>query len=46
MAFQIVDDVLDFTSKQTELGKPVANDLRSGPGNLAGPACTWITNPD
>jgi geranylgeranyl pyrophosphate synthase len=30
MAFQIVDDVLDFTSKQTELGKPVANDLRSG----------------
>ncbi|MBN2043723.1 MAG: polyprenyl synthetase family protein [Anaerolineales bacterium] len=30
MAFQIVDDVLDFTSEQTALGKPVANDLRSG----------------
>lgn len=30
MAFQIVDDILDFTSDQTALGKPVANDLRSG----------------
>ena len=30
MAFQVVDDVLDFTSDQTELGKPVANDLRQG----------------
>ena len=30
MAFQIVDDILDFTSDQTELGKPVANDLRQG----------------
>ena len=30
MAFQIVDDILDFTSDQVELGKPVASDLRQG----------------
>lgn len=30
MAFQIVDDILDFTGEQNELGKPVANDLRQG----------------
>jgi geranylgeranyl pyrophosphate synthase len=30
MAFQIVDDVLDFTSDQVKLGKPVASDLRQG----------------
>jgi len=30
MAFQIVDDILDFTSKQTTVGKPVASDLRMG----------------
>ncbi len=30
MAFQIVDDVLDFTADQKRLGKPVANDLRQG----------------
>jgi geranylgeranyl pyrophosphate synthase len=30
MAFQIIDDVLDFTGKQTAVGKPVANDLRQG----------------
>lgn len=30
MAFQIVDDILDFTAKQVTLGKPVGNDLRSG----------------
>jgi len=30
MAFQIVDDVLDFTGEQTTIGKPVASDLRQG----------------
>ena len=30
MAFQIVDDVLDFTSEQSTVGKPVATDLRQG----------------
>lgn len=29
-AFQIVDDVLDFSSRQTQLGKPVGSDLRQG----------------
>jgi octaprenyl-diphosphate synthase len=30
MAFQLVDDVLDFTSREKTLGKPVGNDLREG----------------
>ena len=30
MAFQVVDDVLDFTGEQAVLGKPVASDLRQG----------------
>ena len=30
MAFQIVDDILDFTGKQATVGKPVASDLRQG----------------
>jgi len=30
MAFQIVDDILDFTGSQTKLGKPVGGDLRQG----------------
>lgn len=30
IAFQIVDDVLDFTSQQAQLGKPVGSDLREG----------------
>lgn len=30
MAFQIVDDILDFTSEQETMGKPVASDLRQG----------------
>lgn len=30
MAFQIVDDVLDFVGKTGDLGKPAGNDLRQG----------------
>ena len=30
MAFQIVDDILDFVGNEKEVGKPVANDLRQG----------------
>ena len=30
MAFQIVDDVLDFTGEQAEIGKPVGSDLLQG----------------
>lgn len=29
-AFQIVDDVLDFTGNQNRVGKPIGNDLRQG----------------
>jgi octaprenyl-diphosphate synthase len=30
IAFQLVDDLLDFTADQATLGKPVASDLREG----------------
>jgi len=30
LAFQLVDDLLDFTSSEEKLGKPVGNDLREG----------------
>ncbi|MCB2179589.1 polyprenyl synthetase family protein [bacterium] len=45
MAFQIVDDILDFTSDQNDLGKPVASDLRQGLVTL--PALHYLEkNPD
>jgi geranylgeranyl pyrophosphate synthase len=45
MAFQIVDDILDFTSDQSALGKPVASDLRQGLITL--PALCYLeTNAD
>ncbi len=30
MAFQIVDDILDYTGEQTAMGKPIGSDLLSG----------------
>ena len=30
IAFQLIDDVLDFVSTEAKLGKPVANDIREG----------------
>jgi geranylgeranyl pyrophosphate synthase len=45
MAFQIMDDILDFTSAANQLGKPVASDLRNGLITL--PAlCYFETHPD
>lgn len=40
MAFQIVDDILDFTGEQNVLGKPVGSDLRQGLITL--PVLTFI----
>jgi len=34
MAFQIMDDILDFQGDEARLGKPVANDLRQGIATL------------
>jgi octaprenyl-diphosphate synthase len=30
ICFQMIDDLLDFTGSEAQLGKPVANDLREG----------------
>ena len=30
IAFQLIDDTLDFTSTSNDLGKPSLNDLKSG----------------
>ena len=30
MAFQVIDDILDFTGTAAELGKPIGNDVREG----------------
>ncbi len=34
MAFQVVDDILDFRGDEERIGKPVANDLRQGIATL------------
>jgi geranylgeranyl pyrophosphate synthase len=45
MAFQIIDDILDFTGEQATIGKPVGNDLRQGLVTL--PALIYLeTHPD
>lgn len=45
MAFQIIDDVLDFSSDSSTLGKPVGNDLRQGTVTL--PALYYLeTHPN
>ena len=44
-AFQIVDDILDFTGDQARVGKPIGNDLRQGTPTL--PAIYYgEANPD
>lgn len=34
LAFQVVDDILDFTGTEEQLGKPVGSDLRQGVATL------------
>ncbi len=44
MAFQIVDDILDFTADAAALGKPAGSDLRSGTVTL--PAFYFMQQPE
>ncbi len=45
MAFQVMDDILDFQGDEERLGKPVANDLRQGIATL--PALIFLeSHPD
>ncbi|MEH7491020.1 heptaprenyl diphosphate synthase component II [Neobacillus niacini] len=42
MSFQIIDDILDFTSSEEELGKPAGSDLLQG--NITAPALYAMEN--
>lgn len=44
MSFQITDDILDFTSTEKELGKPVGDDLLQG--NVTLPALIAMREPE
>jgi octaprenyl-diphosphate synthase len=44
LAFQIQDDILDYTSRTTILGKPIGNDIKEGKITL--PLITACTNAD
>jgi len=46
MAFQMVDDILDFTSTEKILGKPAGNDLREGKVTLPMIYALETTSPD
>jgi len=46
IAFQIVDDVLDYTSDETVLGKPIGGDLREGKVTLPVILLQQRTGPD
>lgn len=43
LAFQVVDDILDFTQTSEQLGKPAGSDLASG--NLTAPALYALKGP-
>ena len=40
LCFQLVDDLLDFTSNRSRLGKPVLADLARGPGRPCRSSCS------
>ncbi len=44
MAFQIIDDILDLTATEAELGKPVGHDLVDGVYTL--PVLRTLAGPD
>lgn len=44
MSYQIIDDVLDFTSSEKELGKPAGSDLAQG--NITAPVLYAMADPE
>lgn len=44
LSYQIIDDILDFTSTEEQLGKPVGSDLLQG--NITLPVLFSMENPD